>query len=70
MTVPEKCREGHSLTAIRAGFVARGTSLHAWCRENSVDTTNARKAINGTWNGPKAKLVLAEIHVAAGIKCK
>lgn len=70
MTVTDNQRDCHSLTAIRAGFVSKGTSLHAWCQQNKVDTTNARKAIKGTWNGPKAKLVLAQIYAAAGITAK
>lgn len=33
---------------VRVAFVAQGTSLHAWCRENGVAMPNARAAILGT----------------------
>ena len=52
--------------AIRAAFVARGTSFHKWCRQNSIDPHNARKAVLGIWSGPKAKEILAMIEHELG----
>jgi hypothetical protein len=56
------------LSQIRAGFVSQGTSLHAWCQTNGIDTQNARKAIVGIWTGPKATALVARIEGAAGVK--
>jgi lambda repressor-like predicted transcriptional regulator len=33
--------------AVRAGFVARGTTLNAWCIENGVNRQTAEKALKG-----------------------
>lgn len=49
---------------VRAAFVERGTSFHAWCRQNDIDPHNARKAVLGSWSGPKAQAVLARIEAA------
>ena len=49
-------------TKVRAAFVARGTSFHAWCKSKGLDPHNARKAVIGTWTGPKARKILAEIE--------
>lgn len=56
----------HTLDEIRAGFVIRGGSLHKWCKENNQDMSNVRRAIAGTWKGPKAKFVLQQVYTAAG----
>lgn len=47
---------------IRAAFVARGTSFHAWCKERGIDPHNARKAILGVWTGPKASAIINAIE--------
>lgn len=67
MSVTDPKSEGHSLALVRAGFVASGSSLHRWCRENGEDTSNARRAIVGTWRGPKASLLKARLLNAAGV---
>ncbi|HBP5178750.1 TPA: hypothetical protein L5670_000050 [Pseudomonas aeruginosa] len=41
------------LDHVRAGFVARGTSLNKWCEEQGILYPNARQALIGSWNGPK-----------------
>ncbi|MAS94376.1 MAG: hypothetical protein CMO55_14350 [Verrucomicrobiales bacterium] len=46
---------------VRAAFVARGTSFHAWCKSKGLDPHNARKAVLGTWSGPKASAILRQI---------
>jgi hypothetical protein len=51
---------------VRAGFVAQGSSLSAWCRANGVQRQNAHKALVGQWSGPKADELVARITVAAG----
>ncbi len=57
----------HKLNSVRAGFVAQGTSLHAWCRENGIDTPTARRAINGQSKGPKAAALAERLLLAAGV---
>lgn len=54
---------------VRAAFIARGTSLKAWCRENEVSFSNARDALIGRWNGPKGKAMRARI-VRASVKAQ
>ena len=49
---------------IRAAFVARGTSFHAWCKTEGIDPHNARKAVIGLWSGPKATEILERIEGA------
>ncbi len=52
---------------ILAGYIARGTSLSAWCRENGVKAQNAHKALRGQWTGPKAQALVSEILKFAGV---
>lgn len=47
---------------VRAAFVARGTSFHAWCKAQGIDPHNARKAVLGTWSGPKAMEIVEKIE--------
>ena len=49
---------------VRAAFVARGTSFHAWCKKEGIDPHNARKAILGQWTGPKADTIIKQIEAA------
>lgn len=53
--------------AVRAAFVAQGTSLHKWCRSHRVDPHNARKALIGQWQGEKARKLRQRIKAAAGL---
>ncbi|WP_172292324.1 hypothetical protein [Pseudoruegeria sp. HB172150] len=53
---------------IRSAFVAQGGLLHSWCQENEVAMPNARSAILGNWNGPKASALVEKIKSAAGIE--
>lgn len=55
------------LSQVRAGFVARGTSLNAWCKSHQVLHQNARKCLLGEWDGPKAKALRRQIIAAAGL---
>lgn len=42
---------------VRGGFVSRGTSLGAWCRQNNLQPANVRAALTGAWDGPKGREV-------------
>lgn len=53
--------------AVRSGFVAQGTTLTAWCRQREVNPSNARYALLGAWNGPKAKELRIKLIEASGI---
>lgn len=64
-SVSSVTQKGHTLVQVRAGFVAQGTSLHAWCKQNGIDTQNARKALTGQWTGPKASLLCARLVAAS-----
>lgn len=39
--------DDHLLAKVRAGFVLKGTSLHAWCVAQGIDTSSASKALSG-----------------------
>lgn len=55
------------LTDVRSCLVAKGTSLHRWCHDNSVLYPNARQALIGSWNGPKGIALRKQIIKAAGL---
>ena len=63
------CREAHldkkRVQSIRAGFVAQGTSLAAWCRAEGLHRPNVVKALTGEWRGPKANAVVARAIAAS-----
>jgi len=48
-------------------FLAKGSSLHAWCKENQVFMTNARAALLGEWSGAKATALVERIELAAEV---
>lgn len=57
---------GHELLReVRAGFVRQGKTLTAWCNEHGISVSNARQAVIGSWNGPKARSLRARISRAA-----
>lgn len=47
--------------AIRAAFVARGTSLNAWCLESGVNRQTAEKALKGERYSKRAHLLRQEL---------
>lgn len=49
------------LMRVRGGLVALGTSLTAWSRERGYHHQNVRRALQGTWEGPRAREVREEI---------
>lgn len=55
------------LVKVRANFVMKRTTFTAWCRARGVKHQNARKALKGHWNGPKASALRKEILRAAGM---
>ena len=65
ISVTEISQERHRLSMIRAGFTAQGTSFHAWCLLNGINTQNARKAIIGKWSGPKASALVSKFEAAS-----
>ena len=52
---------------VRAGFIARGTSLHKWCDEQGIKPSNARIALIGGWDGPKGKALRNQLIKESGI---
>ena len=57
------------LRIVRAGFVARGTSLAAWCRNESVSRQYATKVLKGAGGGPKARTLRARLVSESGAGC-
>lgn len=55
------------LQAVRARFVARGRTLHGWCRAQGVDYAYAHRALTGELDFPAARKLRRRI-VAASAK--
>lgn len=49
------------LTRVKAGFLLRGTTFKAWCREAGIWPSYAHLVMTGGTNGPKAKALRARI---------
>ena len=54
--------------AVRGAFTAQGSSLHQWCKSHGVNHQNARKALIGQWQGPKASALVEQILKASGFR--
>ncbi|MEO5328100.1 MAG: hypothetical protein H7829_07625 [Magnetococcus sp. THC-1_WYH] len=52
---------------VRAGFVAQGSTLTAWCRERRINPNNARAVLIGSWDGPKGRALREKLIKAANI---
>ncbi|MFV8386141.1 hypothetical protein ACNO5E_18765 [Vibrio parahaemolyticus] len=52
---------------IKGAFVAQGISFSEWCRNNSVTPSNAKAALIGAWDGPKAKLLRTKLIEESGV---
>ncbi len=55
---------------IRSGFVAQGTTLAEWCRNNGFHRPNVMKALLGQWTGPKAARTVDVVSAAANLERK
>jgi len=42
------------LNQVKAGFIMQETTLEEFCKKKGFDPSNTRKALLGTWKGPKA----------------
>lgn len=65
---PETTAELKLWNAIRAGFVAQGTSLAAWAKAHDIHKQNIRSAVFKERNGPKAKALIKRCADAAGVR--
>ena len=54
--------------SVKAGFIARHTSLHKVCNANGIMRQNARAALLGTWKGKKGLEVRCFLMKEAGIE--
>lgn len=52
---------------VRAGFVAKGTTLNAWCIANQVNRQTAEKSLKGERRGQRSR-DLRERQVVASLK--
>ena len=55
------------LKAVRGAFVAKNTSLAAWCREHGIDRSWASRALADVEQCPAAKRLKSRIMAAAGL---
>ncbi|ASK91068.1 hypothetical protein KWH04_01065 [Xanthomonas campestris pv. trichodesmae] len=53
---------------VRAAFIAQGTTLKGWCRDNDIRFSNARECLIGSRNGPKSQALRARIIKASGMR--
>lgn len=62
-------QRGDSLVnTVRAGFVLKGTSLNKFCLSKAIDVSNAKKALRGSWSGPKAKVICDLLIEASSVE--
>jgi hypothetical protein len=52
---------------VRAGFVAKHTSLNEWCKERGIHRQNARDALLGIWKGDAGVLLRKRLIEASGV---
>lgn len=52
-------------SAVKGAFVAQGTSLAAWCRENGLTRQHAAAVLRGDRNGPRSQALRRQIVAAA-----
>lgn len=55
------------LNNVRAAFVAKGTSLTGWCRENGITYPWARQCLLGVRSGGAARKMVQTITKEAGL---
>lgn len=53
------------LREVRAGFIAQGVTLSAWCSANRVTRSYAHHVLRGHTNGPNALALRARLVGAA-----
>ncbi|KYN89501.1 hypothetical protein ATY35_11145 [Vibrio cidicii] len=53
---------------IKGAFIAQGISFSEWCRKNNVTPSNAKAALIGSWDGPKAKSLRTKLIKESGIE--
>lgn len=53
------------LDAVKAGFVLQGKTMASWCNQHAVCRINARTALLGKRNGPKANALRARMIKAS-----
>ena len=52
---------------VRAGFVAQGTTLNAWCTAQGVNRQTAARALSGERNGRRSRELRDRLVAAAGL---
>ncbi len=67
-TIAKQTSKDQTVQKVRAALVAKGSSLHRWCRENDLDTSNARLALSGHLRGPKGLALKARILAETGVE--
>lgn len=53
-----------NIREIKAAFIKRGDSLHAWAFRNGYNPVHVFRSIRGDYSGPKALRVLADLEKA------
>jgi hypothetical protein len=63
-------KEKQLYASVRAGFIAKHTSLNKWCKENGIHRQNARDALLGIWAGDAGLAVRERLIEASGVDCR
>lgn len=53
---------------VRVGFIGKGTTFTGWCNQHQINPSNARQALIGSWDGPRAVALRTRIVRAAGVE--
>lgn len=53
---------------VKAAFIMKDTTFNAWCTANGIIRQNAKQALTGAWDGPKAQELRERILQASGLK--
>ncbi len=55
------------INQIKASFILQNTTFNRFCLENSIDPSNAVKALKGEWKGDKASAICRLITEATNV---
>jgi len=58
----------HLLRAVRAAFIANGTSLSAWCQANGITREWATQCLQGNANGEAAANLVHRLVDASSVQ--
>jgi len=58
-------KHGDIIDRVHAGLLLQGLSFHQFCEEHDINRNNATRALLGTWQGKKAKILRSKLIQAS-----